>query len=158
MLGVPAEYALGQTCGERERYGGFAMMTTEPPCRCGHDWIFHDAHGCAAFLGGFAATAEQKRYCRCTQPSGARLGMPYETAWQAAEDVVAIVRVRQRPGTAIGVCEFPPALELGVSAEQVLAQVKSRLRAVVAEPGDGSQQWLLVLREDTAEMRVEALR
>ncbi len=66
--------------------------------------------------------------------------------------------MRERSGTAIGVCEFPPALELGASAEQVLDRVKSRLRAVVAEPADGSAQWLLVVRGDSADIRVEALR
>ncbi len=133
------------------------MIDGKTPCACGHDWSLHDARGCMAFLGGFAVTANQKRYCGCAKPTRTRFALPYQGG-SLREDVVAIVRVRQRSGTAIGVCEFPPALELGASAEQVLDRVKARLRDAVPGPADGSPQWLLVVRDDTADMRVEALR
>jgi hypothetical protein len=34
-------------------------------CSCGHEHALHDARGCMAFLGAFAATADRKTYCRC---------------------------------------------------------------------------------------------
>jgi hypothetical protein len=42
-----------------------AFVPLESECDCGHAATFHDAYGCAAFLGGFWETRDQKRYCQC---------------------------------------------------------------------------------------------
>ena len=123
-------------------------------CECGHSKALHDAYGCAAFLGGFPDTKDSKTYCPCRRPRE-------DTGEQAApsgrsEEVVAVVRVRERRGSAIGVCEFPPALELDASAERVVSRVKDRLREVITPKPE--PQWVLVIREDLDELRVEALR
>jgi hypothetical protein len=43
------------------------VTVSESLCRCGHPLDLHDAHGCAAFLGAFSATKDEKRYCACRQ-------------------------------------------------------------------------------------------
>lgn len=71
-------------------------------------------------------------------------------------DVVAVVRLRERNRSAIGVCESPPVLELGSSALEVLARIKARLQAAI-EPSSETQL-VMVIRDDTGGCVVEALR
>jgi hypothetical protein len=127
-------------------------------CDCGHERALHDPYGCAAFLGSFAPTAGIKRYCTCKTPGAASLSVA--RALIAQPPVVAEVRVRERRGAAIGVCEFPPALDVGGCADEVLQAIKARLRTVISPPGDGSQQVLRVVheRDRSTWIRVEALR
>ena len=75
----------------------------------------------------------------------------------ARGDIVATVRVRERCGSAIGVCDVPAVLELGASAEQVVAQLKTRLRDAVVPSRTQMPQLVLVVREDL-DARVEMLR
>jgi hypothetical protein len=74
--------------------------------------------------------------------------------------VVAEVQIRERRGSAIGVCEFPPALELAASGERVLEAIKRRLRSLISPPADGSAQKILVVEagERATGMWVEPLR
>ena len=125
---------------------------------CGHERTLHDTSGCAAFLGGFAATQQIKRYCPCKARGSALLSVIRDIVLQPS--VVAEVRVRERPGAAIGVCESPPALELGVSAEDVVAAIKTRLLNAISPPTDGSSQAVRVVheRDRRADVRVEVLR
>ena len=37
--------------------------------------MLHDPYGCAAFLGGFAPTADIKRYCTCKRPGATLLSV-----------------------------------------------------------------------------------
>lgn len=130
----------------------------ETGCVCGHDGALHDEHGCAAFLGAFAATAHLKRYCPCKQRSaGLSLVAKHRPGPSA---VVAEVQIRERRGSAIGVCEFPPALELAASGERVLEAMKRRLRSLIAPPADGSSQKLLVVEagERATGAWIESLR
>ena len=139
------------------RYHRGLVSENDFSCACGHERTFHDPHGCAAFLGGFAATAHIKRYCGCKRSSATVLSIVPDTL--AHPPVVAEVRVRERRGTAIGVCEFPPVLELGPCAEDVLLAIKTRLRALISPPNDRTQQALRVVheRERESSVRVEAL-
>jgi len=127
-------------------------------CACGHERTLHDPQGCAAFLGSFAATANIKRYCACKRVGATLLSVVHDVGLHPP--VVAEVRLRERRGAAIGVCEFPPALELGASAEDVLRAMKTRLRDAIAPPKDGSHQTLRVVHERERQrfVRVETLR
>jgi len=129
------------------------MHEEHASCDCGHHGGLHDPYGCAAFLGSFAPPADIKRYCRCKRSRAALLSV-------AQPRIVAEVRVRERRGAAIGVCEFPPALELGGCADEVLEAMKARLRMLISPPRDGSHQVLRVVhqRDRSASIRVEALR
>lgn len=124
-------------------------------CDCGHDVGLHDGHGCAAYLGAFPATAHRQEYCRCrhASPKPLSLGERFDE-----RRVLGTIRVRERLGSAIAVCEDPPALELGGSAVDVLARVKSRLRAAYPN-GSGRRDLVLVVREqrDTTDIQVEPL-
>ena len=71
-------------------------------------------------------------------------------------DIVAIVRVRERRGSAIGVCESPPLLELGRSADEVAEKLKHRLRAAIS--ADGAKQVVLVKRDDLGCVELLLLR
>jgi hypothetical protein len=75
-------------------------------------------------------------------------------------DVVAVVRVRERRGSAIGVCDVPPALELGASAEEVLERIKARLRGLVPSVLPPRKQWIVVVqeRDDLEDIDAELLR
>jgi len=126
---------------------------TDGLCACGHEQAVHDAHGCAAFLGGYAATRTVMRYCDCVAARGDRLRLIEDVVLRA--DIVAQVRVRERPGAAIGVCEFPPVLELGPTAEAVLLAVKARLGHIIAPPGDGRPQVMRVVHERNSESSLE---
>ncbi len=123
-------------------------------CECGHSKVLHDAYGCAAFLGGFPDTKDSKTYCPCRRPRDENDQHTRESS--RGEEVVAVVRVRERRGSAIGVCEFPPTLELDASAERVVSRMKDRLREIITPKPE--PQWVLVIREDLDELRVEALR
>jgi hypothetical protein len=41
------------------------FVPTDQECPCGHAALLHDNHGCAAFLGAFHETADDKAYCKC---------------------------------------------------------------------------------------------
>ena len=140
------------------RYHRRAVTDEHAPCDCGHQRALHDPYGCAAFLGSFAPTADIKRYCSCKRPGAALLSVVH--ALVAQPPVVAEVHVRERRGAAIGVCESPPALELGGCADEVLEAMKARLRMLISPPGDGSHQVLRVVheRDRSASIRVEMLR
>lgn len=127
-------------------------------CACGHERTLHDPNGCAAFLGGFAATAHIKQYCACKRSGGALLTLIHHRALHPP--VVAEVRLRERRGAAIGVCEFPPALELGASAEAVIAAMKARLLDAISPPDDNTPQVVRIVheRERESSVRVELLR
>lgn len=121
-------------------------------CLCGHARTLHDEHGCAAFLGAFAGTAHLKRYCACKQrAAGLSLVAKHRPV---PSTVVAEVQIRERRGSAIGACEFPPALELGASGERVLEAIKRRLRSLIAPPADGSPQAILVVEAGERETGV----
>jgi hypothetical protein len=56
-----------------------APMLTGPapdPCECGHGGELHDRFGCAAFLGAFPATADERRYCACRRSRPQALTLP----------------------------------------------------------------------------------
>jgi hypothetical protein len=72
-------------------------------------------------------------------------------------NIVATVRLRERPGAAIGVCESPPLLELGCSAAEVFETLKRRLRSEIAQ-NDGASQFVLVKRDDTGHVETSLLR
>lgn len=74
--------------------------------------------------------------------------------------VVADVQVRERRNSAIAVCNFPPVLELGPSAEYVLDAIKHRLREAIAPCEDGSSQTLRVhfVIDTRSEIGYEELR
>ncbi len=124
-------------------------------CACGHDVTLHDTFGCAAFLGAFAETAATKSYCACKRAHGDSAS---KGVLARADDIVARVRIRERRGAAIGVCEFPPALELGSNAEQVMARVKLRLLDAVEPSPNGAPQFLLIEREGVRDRRIVPLR
>jgi hypothetical protein len=73
---------------------------------------------------------------------------------------VASVRVASRRGSAIAVCAFPAALELGATSEDVLTRVKVRLRELIPPEADGRTQNIEVVSGYTplARARVEPLR
>jgi hypothetical protein len=145
-------------CCTRRWHHRRAVNEEHASCDCGHQRALHDPYGCAAFLGSFAPTADIKRYCSCKRPGAALLSVVQVLL--AQPPVVAEVRVRECRGAAIGVCEFPPALELGGCADEVLQAMKARLRMLISPPGDGSRQALRVVheRDRSASIRVEALR
>jgi hypothetical protein len=125
-------------------------------CDCGHGPGLHDRHGCAAYLGAFPETASLKRYCRCRRPAGEALSLAGQLPYEERH-LIGTVRVRERAGSAIAICEQPPALELGASAEEVLDRIKARLREALVpgvRPG-----FLVVVREqrDAADISLEAL-
>jgi hypothetical protein len=124
----------------------------EPSCGCGHDRTLHDNYGCAAFLGAFEDTAAFKRYCPCKQPGGVLLAVVHDADMRVP--VVAEVRIRERGGAAIGICESPVALELGPSAELVLAAMKRRLRGAIEPLNGGVPQALRVIRASNYEKAV----
>jgi hypothetical protein len=97
------------------------LRTGHDLCGCGHPSGLHDRFGCAAFLGAFPATASEHAYCACKEPRQAEI-RPARHG-----DVVATVTLRERNGSAIAVCESPPVLELGASAEAVLSAIKRKL-------------------------------
>lgn len=66
------------------------------------------------------------------------------------EEFVATVRLRERLGSAIGVCESPPLIELGSSAADVIVRMKKRLAQLIS-PVEGAAQRLLVIRDGHAE-------
>jgi hypothetical protein len=123
----------------------------ETQCPCGHDHSLHDGYGCIAFLGAFAPTAHLKRRCPCKQTAN-RLSLLAKN--RPAPPVVAEVQIRERRGSAIGVCEFPPALELAASGERVLDAIKRRLRQLIAAPADGSPQGIRVVEAGDRESGV----
>jgi hypothetical protein len=125
-------------------------------CGCGHEALLHDAFGCAAFLGAYAATAGEQRYCACRAVREEAKALP-ELPSDARGNIVATVRVRERSGSAIAVCDVPAVLELGASAEQVVAQLKTRLRDAVGPSRTQTRQLVLVVRENF-DARVETLR
>jgi hypothetical protein len=108
---------------------------------CGHASGLHDRHGCAAFLGAFAETAGQQAYCACRRGRGAD-----EAPIEPLETVVATVRVLERGGSAIAVCEDPPVLELGACADDVLVRLLGRVREMIAPSRDGTAQCVLVVQ------------
>ena len=71
-------------------------------------------------------------------------------------NIVATIRIRERRGSAIGVCEEPPLLELGRSADEVAERLKHRLRDVIA--ADGTKQVVLVKRENSCPQEFLLLR
>jgi hypothetical protein len=115
------------------------LMISRRLCMCGHGRGLHDRHGCAAFLGAFPETAGQNTYCACRRPRGID-----EPAPTPLETVVATVRVLQRSGSAIAVCETPPVLELGACADDVLERLLDRLREAIEPSRDGTAQCVLV--------------
>jgi hypothetical protein len=123
-------------------------------CGCGHPSGLHDRFGCAAFLGAFPTTVSEHRYCACKEPRSADI-RPARYG-----DIVATVTLRERNGSAIAVCESPPALELGASAEAVLSSIKRKLIDAVG-PGDRAvHRRLRVIRRgpDRAVETIEPLR
>jgi hypothetical protein len=125
-------------------------------CACGHGANLHDRHGCAAFLGAFPETVDERRYCGCAVPSLAPLAL---VEFDYGSSCVATVRIAARRGSAIAVCTFPAALELGASAEEVLGRLKARLRAVIPPSPDGAPQHIIVVtgHRPFAAERLEAL-
>jgi len=130
------------------------LIDTSTMCLCGHEVSVHDRHGCAAFLGAYPKTALRKHYCRCPI---ARRGTEL-TAAPLVDAVVATVRIRERRGAAIAVCEFPPALELGASRDDVESRVLRRLADVVSPSARGDAQLVHVIHEDVDEERFARLR
>jgi hypothetical protein len=111
-------------------------------CACGHGASLHDRHGCAAFLGAFPETMHERRYCTCD----VRSLVPFAVGEPAERTVfVARVRLATRRGSAIAVCEFPAALELGASPEDVLGRLKARLRVLIPPAVDGGPQHIAVV-------------
>ena len=72
-------------------------------------------------------------------------------------NLLATVRLRERRGSAIGVCEAPPLLELGRSAVEVFEKLKQRLRDAIGR-NDGTPQFVLVKRDDTGHVEISRLR
>jgi hypothetical protein len=126
-------------------------------CDCGHGAGLHDRHGCAAYLGAFAETASHQRYCTCRRSSGEALSLTGVPAYDARQ-LVGTVRIRERGGSAIAVCEDPPALELGSSVGEVLDRIKLRLRDAVPA-GLGAPGYVVVVRErsEASDISIEAL-
>jgi hypothetical protein len=126
-------------------------------CDCGHGPGLHDRHGCAAYLGGFPETASFQRYCTCRRPSGEALSLAGLPVYDA-QHFVGTVRVRERGGSAIAVCEDPPALELGSSAGEVIERIKLRLRDST-RPRTDAPGFVVVVRElpEAADISIEAL-
>jgi hypothetical protein len=135
-----------------------AFQSEPSTCGCGHEVALHDGNGCAAFLGAFVETAGVDRYCRCRTARNGTIRLPILAKPHGGDAIVASVRIRERPGSAIGVCESPPALELAPSADLVIARVKKRLRTAVQPSPDGAPQLVRFVREDAGETRIEALR
>ncbi|HTD35489.1 MAG TPA: hypothetical protein VK665_17610 [Candidatus Elarobacter sp.] len=100
----------------------------------------HDRYGCAAFLGAFTATATEHRYCACKEPREAEI-RPARLG-----EIVATVTLRERNGSAIAVCESPPALELGASSEAVLSSIKRKLIDSVGTGDRAATRRLRVIR------------
>lgn len=65
------------------------------------------------------------------------------------DELVATVRLRERFGAAIGVCESPPLLEIGPSAADVISRLKERLLAHIV-PSEGASQHVLIYRDGEA--------
>jgi len=124
-------------------------------CGCGHAAGLHDRYGCAAFLGAFPATARENRYCGCRTPRGAEI----RTTEHGSSAIVATVTLRERNGSAIAVCESPPALELGASATEVLGAIKARLLGAMRSSDRARSHRLRVIRRgsDGTEETIEAL-
>jgi hypothetical protein len=120
-------------------------------CDCSHPATLHDGHGCAAFLGAFAETAHLRRYCPCKRVLRAGVLEPLDVL---PVDIVATVEVRERRGAAIAVCDMPPALELGPSADAVLGAVKAKLRAALPAFPDGARPRLRIVYGDTGRKKV----
>ena len=74
-----------------------------------------------------------------------------------AGSIVATVRLRERRGSAIGVCEQPRVLELGKTASEVLGELRRRIGNMIA-PQHGVTQLLLVIRDDGESVSTEPLR
>jgi hypothetical protein len=72
-------------------------------------------------------------------------------------NLVATVRLRERRGAAIGVCEAPPLLELGRSAVEVFEKLKQRLRDAIGR-SDGTPQFVLVQHDHTGRVETARLR
>ena len=72
------------------------------------------------------------------------------------DDFVATIRLRERRGSAIGICESPPLIELGSSAKSVFERMKVRLQAMISA-SDASAQRILVIRDD-GQVEAELLR
>lgn len=124
-------------------------------CGCGHVAGLHDRYGCAAFLGAFPATERESRYCTCKTPRGAEI----RTTEHGSGAIVATVTLRERNGSAIAVCESPPALELGGSAGEVLGAIKARLLGAMALHDRTASHRLRVIRRgpDRTEETIEVL-
>ncbi|HEX3464986.1 MAG TPA: hypothetical protein VHS78_13140 [Candidatus Elarobacter sp.] len=124
-------------------------------CDCGHPSGLHDRNGCAAFLGAFPATASQRRYCRCKHPRHAEM----RTSHHGHGAIVATVTLRERNGSAIAVCESPPVLELGGSADDVLRAIKVRLLDAIEPRERVVSHRLRVIRHgpDRSEESIEIL-
>jgi hypothetical protein len=121
-----------------------AMVRPNPiRCACGHGANLHDRYGCAAFLGAFPETVNERRYCGCAVRSLDPLVLDEPDDERAS--FVAAVRVMARRGSAIAVCAFPAAIELGASVEDVLGRLKVRLRAVIPPAEDGPTQHIVIL-------------
>ena len=71
-------------------------------------------------------------------------------------NVVATVRLRERSGAAIGVCEFPPVLELGTSAAEVLTRIKARLQTIILPTNE--YQFVKIIRDDIGSEEEAPLR
>jgi hypothetical protein len=119
------------------------LRTGHDLCGCGHPSGLHDRYGCAAFLGAFPATAREHRYCGCKEPRQAEI-RPARRG-----DVVATVTLHERNGSAIAVCESPPALELGASAEAVLTSIKRKLVEAVGSGDRAIARRLRVIRRES---------
>ena len=116
------------------------LRTGHDVCDCGHAAGLHDLFGCAAFLGAFPATASERRYCGCKTPRGAEIRTAH------LGDIVATVTLRERNGSAIAVCESPPVLELGASADAVLGAMKARLLGALDSEDRPARRRLRVIR------------
>jgi hypothetical protein len=130
------------------------LRTGHDVCGCGHAPGLHDRYGCAAFLGAFPATASEHRYCACKEPRHAEI-RPARHG-----EIVATVTLHERNGSAIAVCESPPALELGASAEAVLSSIKQKLIDAVGAGDRAATRRLRVIRrgEGRAVETIEPLR
>ncbi|HTJ25607.1 MAG TPA: hypothetical protein VMA36_05510 [Candidatus Limnocylindria bacterium] len=108
-------------------------------------------------MGAFPETVDERRYCGCALRSldPLVLGEPDERA-----PFVATVRIAARRGSAIAICTFPAALELGATPEDVLGRLKARLRALIPPAPDGAPQHIAVLtgKPPFASGRLEPLR
>jgi len=73
-----------RTDPRRERsYHDVPMVERTASCECGHEYALHDAHGCAAFLGAFAATRDRRVYCTCKTVAVTRQRRPAEGVSEA---------------------------------------------------------------------------